>query len=90
MASVIQRTCDKIIDSMYKNGGHWVEITLKNGKKFYLKRHTTQSFEHLDKELYRIYRCDGDTKNEVEEGLTVAELAEFLIEENKLTNEKGG
>lgn len=47
-----KRIEEKILDKMYKNGGHWVELDMKDGDKIRLKRQNFQSFEDLHKEKF--------------------------------------
>lgn len=52
--SRVKRIEESIINKIKENGGHWVELNMKNGDKLYIQRQNFESFENLSKEKFNV------------------------------------
>lgn len=43
-----------ILDRMWKNGGHWVELNMHSGDSVYIQRMNYESYENLKNEKFRV------------------------------------
>lgn len=64
----------RIIDKMWNNGGHWLQLELKSGDKIYIQRQNFQPYENLDREKFRVAVNGVDTLDKA----TIEEVAAFI------------
>lgn len=72
----ITRIEKAIINQIKGNGGHWIELEMKNGDKLYIQRQNFESFENLEKEKFSL-TLNGANKPFLSR-INIREVSEYI------------